>query len=195
MTKVAAMTDEQKAELLLGWAQKLASELDGKVDKVGGYWIDVLLGEDGRGFTIAFSDYRAQRIEVRGIWPKKEDGSRYWPDVRPQSTFAVDRPASAVAKQIQRDFLPKYEEIWAEQKAQADSWNEHSRQVKANRDRVLAALVDAYTPRWGSTDVVYGRSGMGEWRIGANSVEIMRLSIRADAIEEVAEFLKGKVSR
>jgi hypothetical protein len=74
------------------------------------------------------------RVEISGVYPEK-----YWPRSKCEIRVAPSRPAAAIAGDIRRRLLPRYEPLLAEARRRVAALNAD----KAERERVAAAIMAA----------------------------------------------------
>jgi hypothetical protein len=74
------------------------------------------------------------RVEISGVYPE-----RYWPRSTCEIRVAPTRPAAAIAGDIRRRLLPRYEPLLAEARRKVAALNAD----KAERERVAAAIMAA----------------------------------------------------
>jgi len=82
----------------------------------------VLQDEAGRQFIVSALWNNKSRLEVLPEWPTSKYCGQQWPrdNERIFITVAENRPAEAIATDIQRRFLPQFIEVWDKYKAIGD---------------------------------------------------------------------------
>lgn len=130
-------------------------------------WATVLIDEEGRGLfcSIATKD----KIEISGNWPRN-----YLPTERRTIKVSAGRDTQALAKDIQRRFLPWYLETYAEQMTVKAATEKHVVDTQALSDE-LSAMVNG-TP-WGSDGVAFGKD---HHKIKVHSPTSVHIDLRLD---------------
>lgn len=157
--------------------------------------------DDGRSFYIHTEN--GDRISVHGNWPTTADGRTQWPSqydgVRPVINVSTSKTSIAIAKEIERRFLPDYTKTWSAMKEHADSHDEHARKTKANADRILADDPTLHTPERSNgvpTDnseitIYCGSNSYGyQMRVSGDSVRFEHFSCPIDVARRVIVELR-----
>lgn len=90
--------------------------------------------DDGRTICLHYDEWK-KRIEVSGSdWPT----SLGYNDSAPSIGVSASREGDAIARDIERRFLPSFNELWDKLKEKA----EQEKQDKAGQEKTLAALAE-----------------------------------------------------
>jgi len=149
-------------------ATEIVQYLDGwKIEQEESEHYAHLVRADGAGIHIKGNGYNyeeSQRLEITGKWPAqiRIDGNLYsfYPSYRnrdnPRITVAKARSNAAIAKDIERRFLPKYLPLYAEML-------EYRQGVLDNEARRLDSMTELAT-------VAGGKARRGEVRIYRSNI-------------------------
>ena len=169
---------------------------------------------NGKGHAISLSRGRGSdrgKIHISGYWPVKGEGGHRWTsphDVRessPDIGVSESRGYEAIAREIQRRFLPEYLRIYTKIEAKiTEELIYESRKARGWQGLVDAGLVvnprerngeQAGDLRIGSKDADGGYNydkGYGDIRMtSADTVEIHLRSLPLETAEHVLEALRG----
>jgi hypothetical protein len=119
------------AEHLPGWTVRLREDCE---------WCD-LIRSDGAAICVQVGGFRNEgRVTFRGLHPKFKDGRTYSGGEYVNITCSATREPKAIAKEIQRRLLPRYDHVYATALAYVTSHDERGEEAHAVASR-LASII------------------------------------------------------
>ena len=153
-------------------------------------------GEDPHFGLSLYRDIREKRISIRPQWPTAANGSEYpYRSSRPDVSIGVgvNREPAAIAREIERRFLPEYRRVFAEGVKSRDETDAYLERQRINL-QVFADLLQG-SVRGEQVDVSmgdYDRYGyIHSLQVGGNSVQWDFRSMPVDIAVKVLAYWKS----
>lgn len=157
-----------------------------------------LLRRDGAGLWFYAGTYgkSAERIEVRGAWPRTVTGQEDAPYHRPGISVGKDRDPAGIARDIARRFLPEYLPEYARR---VESCAVYNARVSAARGMcaALSTLVDGKISDPSDSECTvtwYGALSDAPWgHVKTHDAECFNVDIKGLDLEAAREVLEAVV--
>lgn len=165
------------------------------------YSIDHICHTNGQSFYLSWEYYpqsKGTRINVRPNWPIGADGREVYPyanEPRPGISVAATCTPIAIARDIEKRFLPEYGVAWNVQLARANgSIVDYARQTDSNAKRIEALNI-GYHRRANQSDptdiTIYPTSSHAyQVRVQGGSVRFEHFSIPIDVALKILPLLQ-----
>jgi hypothetical protein len=145
---------------------------------------------DGRQIHVYLNTYPKDRLEITGYWLKDEHNSDYisYHENPPKITVAPDRPAQAIAKDMQRRFMPEFNRLWQDSLARKESAEKYLA-AQADAVRQLADVM-GIKPHENKVSIPYNHGNhYGDFEANGYSIKLEVRSMRLPLALALARVL------